>query len=251
MATTTAPVGLYGRGMAYSPLLGGIVHHGGYPGGIPAATATAYLWNGTDWLQIAPEYQFFRNNPEIAYDSSRDRLVLHGGADTTGAYVLETWEWHQGTWTRTAVGVGPISQLAYDPRRQCTVAVDGGTTWEYRANGWLARQLTPTPAAGSIWYDRHDGVVKLATGTTVWRFDGNTWQSQPAPGGTNFRRVVHFAARDRAVATTLSSIGVLAYDGVSWSQTLPQTSSQVDELAEDVYRGVLLGFDTMTGEPRK
>ena len=46
--TTTAPVGLYMRGMAYSPLLGGIVSHGGYPGGIPAATATAQLWNGLD-----------------------------------------------------------------------------------------------------------------------------------------------------------------------------------------------------------
>ena len=242
--TGTAPAGLYGRGMDYSPLFGGVVCHGGAPGGIPAASAAVYAWNGTSWNQATAEYPFFRNNPQLAYDSARDCIVKQGGIDGTGTYQLDTWEWHQGTWTQTAVGVGPTTAIAYDARRQCTVGIDGGTTWEYRATGWLAHQLTPTPPSGAIWFDRHDGVIKVAANATVWHFDGVSWQSQSTAGGSPSSGVTHFSARDRAVAFPSSFGAVQWFDGATWSATVSlPAAATVPQLVEDVRRGALLGLD--------
>lgn len=245
MLTTTAPAGLYGRGLVWSPQLG-LVCQGGAPGGVPAASAAVYRWDGVDWSNLTPEYPFFADQPGLAFDSVRDCLVLHGGGGLSGPQ-RETWEWHQGTWTQTASNVGPSTPIVYDARRQCVVAVDGAVTWEYRATGWLARTLSPAPSNGPIWFDRHDGVVRVSAGATIWNFDGIAWTTQPAPGGSVFAHVRHLAAADRSFATSFLTTAVSGFDGLAWTPAANIPDVAANALVEDVRRGLLLGVDAWVG----
>lgn len=245
MPTTTAPAGLYGRGLVWSPQLG-LVCQGGAPGGVPAASAGVYRWDGANWSNLSAEYPFFCDRPGLAFDSARDCLVLHGGGGLSGPQ-RNTWEWHQGTWTQTASNVGPSTPIVYDARRQCVVAVDGGVTWEYRATGWLARTLSPVPSNGPIWFDRHDGVVRVSPGSTIWSFDGNAWATQLAPGGSAFAHVRHLAAADRSFGTSFLATSVRGFDGLAWTPAPDIPDVAANDLVEDVRRGVLLGVDAFVG----
>jgi hypothetical protein len=68
----------------------------------------------------------------MAYDIARDRIVLYGGLDTTGA-IAGLWEWDGTTWapiTATGLSPGPrgMAQMVYDQRRRLIVMIGGGAT---------------------------------------------------------------------------------------------------------------------------
>lgn len=239
----TVPDGLLGYGMAWSPLLGGVVQVGGNYPGVARQSAAMHVFDGVDWNVAVPEAPFFRFRPKLAFDSARDRLVLQGGTDEFGVLQQETWEWGNGAWSRTAVGIGPTANLTYDPVRQCVVGVQGGITWEYRAIGWLPRNLSPTPANGPVWFDRHAQRVKCATTSQVWSFDGNLWvvEAQAGVGVTPNASAVHWSALDAAVVAN-GGAAVAVFGGSTWSgQSLP--ASPASGLAEDALHGALVGID--------
>jgi len=91
----------------------------------------------------------------MAYDDSRQRLVLFGGSTPT-TFFGDTWEWDGTEWTQVA-DMGPPRRLAhtmvFDSSRECLVLFGGlfvsgsgvwtwiGDTWEWGEDaGWVKRQ---------------------------------------------------------------------------------------------------------------
>ncbi|MBL8753030.1 MAG: hypothetical protein JNK15_06970 [Planctomycetes bacterium] len=249
VSPTTVPRGRVGVGMAWSPQLQAVVQMGGPFGGVPRMSAAMHAFAGVDWNVVSPEAPFLRNQPWLAFDSARDRLVLHGGSDENGVLQLDTWEWGNGAWQQTSVGIGPDANLVYDPDRQCIVAVQGGVTWEYRASGWLPRNLVPAPASGPVWFDRHTRRVRCGVGAQLWTFDGNAWSAQSvvgaAPAGFAMQ-AVHWSARDLAIASAPNGVGAAAFDGVAW-QPFALADASLHRLVEDVLRGALVVNDGFQG----
>ncbi|MBI5549571.1 MAG: hypothetical protein HY901_37270, partial [Deltaproteobacteria bacterium] len=193
-----SPIGLGGAGpsnglMIYDESAGNVLLFA------PGSTNQTWTWSGEGWSQAnpasAPGFATDRA-PSLAYDASRQRGVLYGGA--SGA---ETWEWGAfgastcGTLPRcwrqslatSAPGTRHGSMMSYDRRRKRIVLFGGrnpsltgvaslyGDTWEYGDWGALCaanpcwRQVATTgPAArfrGAMAYDELRGVTVLYGGT--------------------------------------------------------------------------------------
>ncbi len=97
ISPTTSPDARSGHGMVYDSARGRVVLHGGFDGSTTFYDNT-WEWDGADWVEVTSEegqpgdLAFFA----FAYDQSRGRAVLFGGAD---AFLRdETWEWAGETW---------------------------------------------------------------------------------------------------------------------------------------------------------
>jgi hypothetical protein len=84
-----------------------------------------------------------RSSASIAYDSSRQRVVLFGGYDGASAnnYLGDTWEWDGNSWTQRMPTTSPPPRsehaLAYDAVRQRLVLFGGlGGSGIYFADTW-------------------------------------------------------------------------------------------------------------------
>jgi hypothetical protein len=54
-------------------------------------------WDGATWKQIAPaNLPPQRENARMAYDPTRDNIVMFGGYN--GAFLSDTWTWNGSTW---------------------------------------------------------------------------------------------------------------------------------------------------------
>lgn len=127
----------WGFGMTYDVQRQKVVLFGGRGpvNGTESDLGDTWEWNGTYWFNhFAIAGPSARTGARLAYDSQRQRTLLHGGVDASGA-LQDTWQWHGGAWTQltpppTPVGTYP-SDLVYDASRDVFVTVAGGTTWEH------------------------------------------------------------------------------------------------------------------------
>ncbi len=136
------------------------------------------LWSwepGSGWTDLTPggASPAPRSAPAVAYDSSRDRLVLYGGTGCTvglcdKSTCLDTWEWDPGTgaWEQKLSPQNPPAltrhAMAYDAARQRVVlfggvldadpgaspcATDGTSdeTWEWGLHGAAVCGSAATP----------------------------------------------------------------------------------------------------------
>jgi hypothetical protein len=83
----------------------------------------------------------------MAYDSSRGRTVLFGGAGASDV-LADTWEWDGENWTQMADSGPPARSshaMAYDVQRNQTVLFGGvgsdpqhfkGDTWGWDGSNW-------------------------------------------------------------------------------------------------------------------
>ena len=103
-------------------------------------------WTGSGWNDVTAAAQPpVRNNPGVAYDLERGRLMMFGG--TASVAYQDTWEWNGTTWRDvTPDGTKPqgrrMCALCYDPDRHRTVLFSGNDiggdvswddTWELEA----------------------------------------------------------------------------------------------------------------------
>ncbi|MFO1077248.1 MAG: hypothetical protein U1E73_05925 [Planctomycetota bacterium] len=161
-------------------------------------TVQVSQWNGTVFAAVpttsAPPS---RSQSQPVFDTSLQRLVLHGGFDDFASrQLMDTWDWD-------------------------------GTQWSLRESPPALRQLQN--AYDNVAYDRaRDRVVVFQTnqyGTNeagVREWDGRAWQrgpSQPMPTGAG--PLVYDSLRHRIVLTTSASgpnVLTYAYDGSGWTQ---------------------------------
>ncbi|MEM9194631.1 MAG: DUF4215 domain-containing protein, partial [Myxococcota bacterium] len=186
----TAPSARRDMAFAYDPETGGVAITGGFDG--LQAIGDAWLYDGTRWTRRADPPYAPRWGHSLVFDARRRRLIMHGGQDGTGP-LLDTWAYAGGTWSELSrSGPENIVSMAYDVRRDRTVAVAGRTSveravWEFDGATWV--DVTPTDGPSqrrgtSIAYDpMRERVVLIGGGSgmpgralnDIWEYDGASW----------------------------------------------------------------------------
>lgn len=151
--------------------------------------ADTWAWDGEEWVQLADTGPSARV-ANMAYDSTRNVVVLFGGTGDTGDS-FDTWEWDGEGWTQIE-NSGPqapwfSSNLTYDAARQVTVLESGSAssfggkgTWAWDGNAWtqLADTGPPTRTVFALAYDTPRERVVLFGGrdTTTFQLEQDTWE---------------------------------------------------------------------------
>jgi hypothetical protein len=119
-------------------------------------TDDTWEWDGKDWQKMNPEHAPPpRAGPVMAYDEKLGVIVLFGGEDISGVYMLnDTWIWDGKDWTQA------FSTDAPSPRRGAQMFFDHQTGKIVLAGGF------------SLTYDDK----QLVQYADTWEWDGKNWQ---------------------------------------------------------------------------
>lgn len=223
-----------------------------YDNGVTNYKRDSWTWSGTAWTKAATTGPDARYRHAMAYDGSRQRTVLFGGADATNSF-SDTWEWNGTSWTQIAIP-GPAGRsalaMAYDAARTNIVlfgGVDGlgnvdGDTWTFNGTAWTHALPAHSPSARqghAMAYDSARNVVVLFGGqdqsgaslSDTWEWNGTDW-TQAAPSlfpqarsghGMSFdpvtNQIILFGGQDGGAARQDTWL----YDGTNWSNPIPTT----------------------------
>jgi len=266
---------------AYDPVNDRVVMFGGAPtinGG--GTTNETWAWDGTTWTELSPKSSpGARWTHGMAYDESRQRIVLFGGlsGDAASTALNDTWEWDGTDWSQVTTANAPAPRgihgsIAYDSAHQKIVIRGGGTlpgqtlygdTWTYDGNDWTEVAVGTGPSARvapAIAFDEANGELVLFGGGTwspyyadTWTFDGTTWtQATPAPNPSPSMRQSARMIFDKTRALTLLFGGydgtLLAdlweWNGTAWSavNVTPPPARCCFAFAHDTKRGEAVVF---------
>lgn len=191
-------------------------------------------YDGQAWSQrptpVTPRF-VGRTVTETIWDTSRNRLVLFGGAPTAS-----TWEWDGTTWVNAPQLDGPANRsgngLAWDSKRNRAVLFGGGVgltpindTWERVGTQWVQQQVTVAPQVrppATLAYDPvRERTLLFANELTTnaaetWEWDGSTWtRLSPAvsPPPANYGNPEYFG---HLMYDPISARVVLLRDGTMW-----------------------------------
>lgn len=167
-----------------------------------------WTWNGSSWEDRTPELPDLsppaRYEAAMAFDETRDEMVLFGGWNTALGTLSDTWTWDGQTWAPEVVLDGPPAleehMMAYDAARREIVLYGGindsnevvGETWTWDGDGWTHEEPSDSPgirAGGQMVYDPVAERVLLIGGLRgespphVWAWDGTTWTDLGIPPG--------------------------------------------------------------------
>lgn len=209
------------------------------------------------WFEASPTTSPSpRQNYVVAYDSTRDRVVLFGGNLAGGVPTYdETWEFDGCEWTEATPDTSPPARgngcATFDSDRDVVIMFGGydrtdwlNDTWEYDGENWreIAPDTTP-PVRGycSMTSDPDRGRAVMFAGTTggvdgqlddTWEYDGTNW-IEITPDTSPTRR---WASRmvydpvDRVVVLFGGRAGgtyyneTWEYDGTTWGDVSPAIS---------------------------
>lgn len=211
------------------------------PGGDPAET---WEWDGLAWARVTSTLEpAVGSEFSMAYDESRNRMVLSGGLDLWG----DVWERVGTQWQRVHEAPRGPDTLVFDERRNRMVTFggashtpDGGTTvctndtWEWIASHWERQQPSVSPparcGAALAWDPVSERVVLfggLSSGGTalrdMWSWDGAGWTqlTPPAlPPARGFASMTFDPMRQRLVllggTDGAERSDLWEFDGVTW-----------------------------------
>ncbi|MEI6775568.1 MAG: kelch repeat-containing protein [Chloroflexales bacterium] len=193
-----------------------------------------------------------RSDPALAYDATRQRVVLFGGYVINGSYLNDTWEWNGTTWTQRMPANSPPARygntLAYDATRQRVVLFGGlgssgylNDTWEWDGTTWTQRMPANSPPDRyyhALAYDTTRQRVTLFGGQNssgflndTWEWDGTTWTLR-TPASSPSARYGHALAYD-AIRQHVILFGgyngnslndTWEWDGMTWTLRTPTLS---------------------------
>ena len=111
-----------------------------------------WTWNGVDWREKAVAVRPpARAKHAMTYDSSRQRIVMVGGADAESER-NDTWEWDGVRWSEVLSVHKPVRDsnaiIDFDRARGRVVLVaTSGATWEYDGTDW--QEMLPVPSSSA------------------------------------------------------------------------------------------------------
>jgi len=205
-----------------------------------ASDQSTWTWKDGAWAQHPTATKPTRlSDGAMAYDATRQRVLLFGSAMKGGA--LELWSWDGASWSKASVnGAAPPDRsgaaFAYDAARGKAVLFGGmlgfgkefGDTWTYDGSRWTEAKPKHSPPAGPGYaaFDPVRGNVVLLVRGETWTWDGADWakretaSSPGARGGTQLtwdpttQKVVLFGGK-----TFDAAAGDLwAWDGRDWAK---------------------------------
>ncbi|MEZ5963891.1 MAG: kelch repeat-containing protein [Planctomycetota bacterium] len=246
----------------------------------PSATAMADLWEwkGRIWQRPSPATRpAFRQHFATAYDETRQRLVMWGGSDASGAQ-LDVWEFDGTDWEAPPGGPGPSGRnepgLAWDGVRGKIILFGGrevvgglarNDMWEWDGVAWtqITPATVPTARNGhSMTWDPVRRRVVLFGGSTstpgtvfndTWEWDGTNWSrittAASPPARTAHASTYHSGRNRLMISCGEFATGLLndtwEYDGSTWVQVTPPDSpaARADHAAAyDPVRGETILF---------
>ncbi len=202
----TSPYGITGLVMAYDSGRGRVVLLGGVQSGYECwdLRSETWEWDGTTW---APQGSlpgiWLRDGTAMAYDSSRNRMVLFGGYVTMACfgsqYVSDTWEWDGSTWRQQIPAASPPARayhsMAYDAARERVILFGGyrygngafSDTWEWDGIAWNEVKSATHPTARGEHAMVYDSGRRRAVVLGGYGDAGETcdiWEFTTSPGCT-------------------------------------------------------------------
>jgi Galactose oxidase, central domain len=188
----TGPIGRQSHAMAYDSARQKTVLFGGYTA-IPIATALpdTWEWDGSEWIQVADTGPSRRYGHVMAYDSTKQNVLLSGGYGNT--FLGDTWELNKNSWKQLqdmgpAVTYGSMT----DSNKGITIfgGLEGATnvetskTWRWTGKFWVQVQdMGPPPRRWhSMAYDTERDRVVLFGGILLTNTNyGDTWELEVQP----------------------------------------------------------------------
>lgn len=239
--TGTLPLTSVGATMLFHPGLQRVILLGGNSAEADRDTMWSFIFdtpNSGHWIIEDTNVPMQYGALGLAYDYSRQVLVLVGAGGNHSSQGQETWEWDTAQWTQRALM--PFVQTPYDKHiwRPC---------FAYHA------------AAGKLVLAHDQAVSGSQAGavTTVHTFNGTTWTQMASgslapPLGTIYlnanREMVYDSHRQRLVA--VDSTSSYDFDGANWrvagpSFNFPNGPGTADGLS--VRQGTCVAFDKKRG----
>jgi hypothetical protein len=182
--------------MVFHAGIGETVLFGGYQG---AESNDTWLWRDgwrrVDTASSPPR----REDPSMAYDSLRQRIVLFGGSIQPGSNPTpldDMWAFDGADWTQLTPAISPSgrygSRMAHDPARDRMVLYGGRVTngptaelWEFDGATWsmpIPQGTLPTYEYGDLVYDPAHAEIVLAQYNGVFAWDGTHWATRSMQG---------------------------------------------------------------------
>jgi hypothetical protein len=187
--TNSPPARLQGS-MVFDPNRGRIVLFGGGSTDWTTNFSDTWEWNGTNWSPASFRRADGVWNPgardghSMAYDPKSERVLLHGGQDSSGA-LGDTWSWNGRDWAihQKQVGESPAprigSQLVHESGSNKFLLIGGGRDafysneiWEITLPTYARATLFGQPCVGT------GGPLGLAVVNNSLPVIGTTFQMQ-------------------------------------------------------------------------
>lgn len=173
--------------------------------GQPINFDDTWEFDGTSWRDAtgAGPHPTGRGHSAMAYDPSRQKVVMFGGARhfaplPAGSSLDDFWEWNGAQWSPIAVtgkkpGARTAASLAFDPVRQKLVLYGGfdgdfdlNELWELPANGtaWEDKSPLPLPRSAFALGQKDTGEALMFGGYMAaggaylgdtWRYANGAW----------------------------------------------------------------------------
>lgn len=201
-----------------------------------------WIWDGENWRLATPtSHPSAREKIAMAYDESRDRVVLFGGANSDALFD-DTWEWDGSNWELKEPDISPPGRcchsMAYDSVTDRVIVYGGynhlddsfyDDTWAWDGSDWMELTCCDTPEMSGhalVSFSERNEVISIMTGGWgTWAWDGRSWsnleiESPPhrSEGRTaydgNLNRAIYFGGSKDGVALNDTWI----FEGTGWQE---------------------------------
>ena len=216
LQNVTGPSARDGAAIVYDAARDETVLFGGVTSQPNYATLTfsdeTWIWKNGAWTQRSPDtIPPARGYAAATFDGARGKVVLYGGADSSGGRG-DMWAWDGSNWAQITKGAESDpwppaalqqSAMVYDPQRGVTVLFGGDIvapgvwgsvpsdgTWEWDGSAWSNKSFESKPSARvghSLIYNPDRGAVVLfgynaESAADLWEYDGTGWVERTVPG---------------------------------------------------------------------
>ncbi len=192
----TGPSPRYLASVAYDAARQRVVLYGGEHGAFPDVTVMSdtWEWDGTTWTQRATTGPSARVHKSMAYDRTRQRVVLYGGFNEQEGEIRDVWEWDGASWSRKASNDEVVAVAAGYDEKAATIYLYSvaPSTQTVLTDTWNGTSLTRLDFTGPGCVPPHPQLVGLGptrggllfyagacgsapTSPETWRWDGNAW----------------------------------------------------------------------------
>lgn len=106
-----------------------------------------WAWNGTKWEQINSIGPAARDHVDMAFDRSKQKIIVHGGGLPDGNSATDSWEWDGKTWSVLAASSKAPSEgykLVYDAKNETILLLGGfvggapsSSLWKLSGSEWI------------------------------------------------------------------------------------------------------------------
>jgi hypothetical protein len=221
------PAARIDHALAFDNRGGQTVLFGGYDPGAGQIYGDTWAFDGASWTPLlspsdpAPTPRY---GHAMAYDSRRGRVLLFGGADSSGP-LGDTWSFDGSHWSQLSPPTSPSARyehaMTYDAARDRMVLFGGwnggfidSDTWEFDGASWSKVATNPTPAGrhlAGMTFDPRRGKVVLFGGSGLLADLGDTWEFDGA-----WHRISSAPFAGSAVAPWTANVGMAALQVPDW-----------------------------------